>query len=288
MHIVLIPDEYTQDPATGFEIGLRWGVQSFEIRHVYRWRVPVSPGWVGDRLVQAVRDYGVNIAGLSPGLFKPTMRLDGSTVPLGVDTPEEIRRHLDELLPEMFLLAERLGTRNVTVFALPRGGAAEGSEIPPIVIDTLGQAADRADHAGFQLLLENGAGTWATGGDSIAAILSGVGRDSLALTWDPANCVMAGVSDDPVASDYPKVRSWVRNVHVKDAEPCDVGYAWCPLGQGVVDWRGQFRALAADGYDGPVTAESHLQFSAGRSVNLVEANQAFLQTLETLVQSVND
>ena len=282
MQIVLIPDEYTADPATAFEMGRRWGVDRFEIRYAYRWRVPVGPAWAADRVAAAVSDYGVEITAISPGLFKPTMRTDGSMIPISADDPEEIRRHLDELLPAAFAFAERLGTRNVTVFALPKPAGAAGGP-PQVVIDTLAAAAERAAGAGLRLLLENGGGSWADSGAASAEILQAVGSEALRLTWDTANVAFARLSEDPVREGYGFVRPFVANVHVKDVGVADGKPCWAMIGTGGVDWPGQLRRLRADGYDGPVTLEPHLQYQPGKDRNLVAMMERFLTRMREML-----
>jgi len=285
MQICLIPDEYTNDPATAFELGRRWGVEHYEIRYAYRWRVPVGPAWAADRVVAAVRDYGVSVTGISPGLFKPTMRTDGSMEPVSADKPEQVRRHLEELLPEFFAFAERLGTCNITVFALPKPPDARDPHPPQIVIDALGQAARQAEAAGFQLLLENGGGSWADSGRAAAGILEAVGSQALRLTWDPANVAYAGLDEDPVEEGYPAVRKFIANVHVKDVAVIDGSSVWEMLGDGMVDWPQQLRLLGADGYDGPVTAEPHLQYRPGANLNLVQRMEQFHVRLKEMLES---
>ena len=285
MPISLIPDEYTYDPATAFELGRRWGIEHYEVRYAYGWRVPVAPGWVADRVAAAVGDYAVKVTGISPGLFKPTMRTDGTRVPLSTDAPAEIRRHLDELLGACFAFAERLGTRNVTVFALPRGegDSPDSAARPPqVVIDTLAEAAEKARAGGFRLLLENGGGTWADTSEATAAVLEGVGSEALRLTWDPANVVHAAGGGDPVAEGYPLVRPFVANVHVKDVTLAGGGPGWAMLGDGVIDWLGQLRRLREDGYAGPLTVEPHLQYQPGLKLNLVARMEQFLTRLRGL------
>jgi L-ribulose-5-phosphate 3-epimerase len=39
--------------------------------------------------------------------------------------------------------------------------------------------------------------------------------------------------------------------------PAGKKYEWAPVGGGVVDWVGQFRALAKDGYHQAVSLETH-------------------------------
>ena len=263
MKLALIPDEYTHDPFTAFELGLGWGVEHYEIRYAYRWRVPNAPGWVGDCVANAVKSYGVVITAISPGLFKPTMRTDGSTIPVTTDTPAEIRRHLDELLPRQFEFAERLGTRNITVFSLPRPRQAARGPIPSVVIDTLSEAAQKAAGNGFTLLLENGGGLWADTGGATAALVEAVGSDALKVTWDPANVVHGALAEDPVVEGYPAVRPHVGNVHVKDARVVDGAGQWTQMGEGVIAWPAQLAALAQSGYDGYPTLEPHLQYQPG-------------------------
>ena len=284
MLISLISDEYTYDPATAFELGRRWGIEHYEIRHAYGWRVPVCPGWAADRVAAAVSNYAVKVTGISPGLFKPTMRTDGTRVPLSTDAPAEIRRHLDELLPNFFAFAERLGTRNVIVFALPKGEAdSPGPAGPPqVVIDSLAEAAEKARAGGFRLLLENGGGTWADTSEAAAAVLEAVGSEALRLTWDPANVAHAAGGGDPVAEGYPLVRPFVANVHVKDVAVAGGGPAWTMLGDGVIDWPGQLRRLREDDYAGPLTVESHLQYQPGLNTDLVARMEQFLTRLREL------
>ncbi len=281
MRICLITDEYTNDPDTGFELGRRWGVEDFEIRYAYRFRVPVGPAWAADRVAAAVAKYGVNITAISPGLFKPIMNTDGSKVPLSTETPEEIRRHLDELLPEFFAFAEKLGTRNITVFALPR--APDSSEMPAVVVDSLAEAAQRAQADGFQLLLENGAGSWAGTAEETRRVLDAVDSAALRLTWDPANAAFSDPVIDPVTDGYPLIRDRVGNVHVKDMAVEDGDGVWVMMGEGIVDWPGQLAALKADGYEGCLTMESHLQYRPGHDVDLLARMEQFLDRARAML-----
>jgi sugar phosphate isomerase/epimerase len=278
MKIALIPDEYTQDPFTAFELGTKWGYENYEIRQVYRWRVPVCPQWVNDKTVAAVKAYGVKVTGISPGLFKPVMKTDGSKIPISVDTPVEIRRQIDEMLPQCFELANRLGTKNITVFALTK--AAAGTTPPAIVVESLAEAAGKAAAAGFQLLLENGGGSWADSGKASKAIIDAVNSEALRLTWDAANVANAQLPEDPVKEGYALVKSVVRNVHVKDTKVVDGKSHWVMLGDGVVDWPAQIKRLKADKYGGFLTLEPHLQYETEKG--LVGMMETYLARAKTL------
>jgi sugar phosphate isomerase/epimerase len=280
MKLSLITDECTHDPFTAFELGRKWGIEDYEIRYAYRWRVPEGPGWASDLVAAAVKAYGVKVSAISPGLFKPVMRADGSKVPVSIDAPAEIRRHIDELLPRFLDFGARLNAHRMIVFALPKPAQAPGA-IPAVVIDSLGEAAQKAADASVTLLLENGQGSWADTGAASRAIVEAVGSPALRLTWDPANVVHGGFAEDPVKEGYPLVREFIGNVHVKDAV-CRAGKGqWVMLGEGQVDWRGQIAALRADGYDGYLTLEPHLQYES--PVGLVGKTETFVAKVRGLM-----
>jgi sugar phosphate isomerase/epimerase len=246
--------------------------------------VPVAPSWAAERVAAAVRDYGVTITAISPGLFKPTMRTDGTSVPVSPDTPGEVRRHLEELLPAFFAFAEKVGTRNINVFALPKAEAAAGvnKATPAIVTDSLSEAAEKARRRGFQLLLENVASSFADTAEAALALLQVVNSPALGLCWDPANVAVRKLSPDPVGGDYPILRPFVKGVHVKDVKFQGEQPAWCMLGEGVVDWPGQLRRLGADGYAGALTLEPHLTFQPG-ATNLVAMIEQYVARLRQML-----
>jgi sugar phosphate isomerase/epimerase len=282
MNISLITDEVSHDPFTAIELGLRWGIRHYEIRNVYRWRLPMCPPWAADRAAAAVKAYGVTITAISPGIFKPVMQVDGSTTPVGVDQPAEVERHLEVYLPKAFDFAARLGTKNMIVFALPRPAHVAPGDVPAPVLDALARAARKAEAAGVRLLLEINHNTCADCGRSAKVILEAINSPHLQLTWDPSNIVYGKLPEDPVREGYPLIRSHIGNVHVKDAAILDGKPHWVMMGDGVMDWPEQLRLLRADRYDGFLTLEPHLQFES--PVNLVAQIEEFVRRVRLLMQ----
>jgi len=281
MKICLIPDELTHDPFTAFEIATKWGIEHYEIRYAYRWRVPNCPGWVADLAASAVKAYGVTVTAISPGLFKPVMNVDGSTVPISTDTPAEVRRHLDELLPRYIDFAVRLGACSIIAFALPKPPGAGSQEVPSIVVDALAEAAARTREAGLWLMLENGPGTWADTARAARAVIDAVGPERIGLTWDPANVIYGDLGEEPVTEGYPLIAPYVGNVHVKDAACADGRGVWKMLGEGRVDWSRQIESLRRDGYAGMLTLEPHLRYES--PVNLIETLEQFVSRVRQLL-----
>jgi sugar phosphate isomerase/epimerase len=96
----------------------------------------------------------------------------------------------------------------------------------------------------------------ATGKES-AAVLKAIPNRNFMLNWDPGNAAALGSTPFPDGYDLlPHDR--IGHCHVKDVlRPSGKKYEWAPVGAGVVDWVGQFRALAKDGYHHAVSLETH-------------------------------
>jgi sugar phosphate isomerase/epimerase len=210
------------------------------------------------------------------------MKTDGSSTPISCDNAPEIRRHLDELLPQFLAFAKKLGAAKVTVFSLPRPAGATGAP-PAVVIDSLAQAAQAAGREGITLLIENGAGSWADSPAATAGILKAVNSPALRLVWDPANDINADPTCDPLAG-FDLVRPFLAVMHVKDIERVGAKTQWAMLGTGCVDWPRLTGLLRKSGYQGPYTLEPHLQYRPG-VVDLVTMMEDFLARARKVLQA---
>jgi sugar phosphate isomerase/epimerase len=124
--------------------------------------------------------------------------------------------------------------------------------------EKLRAAADRAGKHNITLLLENEPACNTATAAEAAQTLSAVGSPRLMLAWDPANAASFGKKPYPHSYNLlPKNR--IGHCHCKDiAKKADgSGYEWAAVGKGLVDWRGQFRALLRDGYQSGVSLEAH-------------------------------
>jgi sugar phosphate isomerase/epimerase len=86
-----------------------------------------------------------------------------------------------------------------------------------------------------------------------------VGSDRLKVVWDPANAFVSG-EDSAFPDGYEAVKPYMAHVHIKDARLLDPESgltAWERIGDGVVDYRGQLKALIDDGYTDIISVETH-------------------------------
>jgi L-ribulose-5-phosphate 3-epimerase len=122
--------------------------------------------------------------------------------------------------------------------------------------DRLLQAANQAGQNGITLVLENEPACNTATGAEAAKVLDAVKSPHLMLNWDPGNAAKLGETPYPDGYNLlPKER--IGHCHCKDAVKKGKGYDWAPMGAGVIDWAGQFRALQRDGYHYAVSLETH-------------------------------
>ncbi|MEW6355269.1 MAG: sugar phosphate isomerase/epimerase family protein [Planctomycetota bacterium] len=124
------------------------------------------------------------------------------------------------------------------------------------VIKATRQLCDHCAKNGQRLHLETGQET----ADGLLGFIADVGKDNLAVNFDPANMILYG-SGEPIAA-LRKVGKRVRSCHCKDAVWSDKpGETWgkeVPLGQGAVGMENFLRTLKEIGYDGALTIEREI------------------------------
>jgi sugar phosphate isomerase/epimerase len=275
--IAIVTDEISADPETAIELGIGWGVHDFELRGVFTSRAPFLSSYEKGYLQDALAAYQARFVALSPGLFKiPYPPLERSRPSLawmdraGYEawdaSQQTIRHHVEELLPASLDYAAELGINTVLIFSFDRAGMSPG--LPPEnVLEILSRAAERAGSMGIQLAIENEDGFWGDTGDRTASLVRAVGHPALGVNWDPGNAYFAG--DEPFPAGYHAVRDLIRHVHFKDARRNADGTAEY-VAKGEIDWAGQMRALAADGYDGFISVETHLRPKVGSARELLD------------------
>lgn len=122
--------------------------------------------------------------------------------------------------------------------------------------EKLRDAAAKAEKKGIILVLENESACNTATGAEAAKVLSAVRTPSFMLNWDPGNAAAAGETPFPDGYNLlPKDR--IGHCHCKDAVKKGKKYEWAPMGAGIIDWAGQFKALKRDGYHFAVSLETH-------------------------------
>jgi L-ribulose-5-phosphate 3-epimerase len=160
----------------------------------------------------------------------------------------------DEVLERAIAMAKSFGTDRVRCFDFWR--LEDQNPYRAAINDKLRDAASKAEKHGIILVLENEPACNTATGAEAAKTLNAVQSKSFMLNWDPGNAAAQG--ETPYPDGYkllPKER--IGHCHCKDTVKKANGYDWAPMGGGMIDWAGQFKALKRDGYKFAVSLETH-------------------------------
>jgi L-ribulose-5-phosphate 3-epimerase len=160
----------------------------------------------------------------------------------------------DEVLDRAMEMAKAFQTDRVRCFDFWR--LDDQAPYRAAMNDKLRAAAEKLARKNMILVLENESACNTATGAEAAKVLSQVQSPAFMLNWDPGNAAASG--EIPYPDGYkllPKDR--IGHCHCKDVVKKGKKYDWAPMGGGLIDWAGQFRALKSDGYRFAVSLETH-------------------------------
>jgi len=264
MELGIIADEVHASFATACEHIARWGVPLVEVRNVDGRNVTLLDDAALDDAAAVVRRHGLRVSGVASPVFKSALDERPSDAAADFAVPGLVT--VDDnlaLLERACVAARRLDTRLVRVFTFFRLPWSDA--VVERVAGHLARAAEVARRHDVILAVENEpVCVVATGAElgafmrRLDALLPDGLRPHVGALWDPGNALGAGEAT-PYPDGYAALPAdRVVHVHLKDlgSEPASFG-TFVPLGQGRIDYRGQFHALARDGYHGSVVLEPH-------------------------------
>ncbi|MCZ6674008.1 MAG: sugar phosphate isomerase/epimerase [Verrucomicrobia bacterium] len=265
MEIGFVTDEISPDVKEAIEIGVSWGINNYELRVVGEHRIPDITADKIEQIVRLKEKFGIRITALSPGTFKGTLK--DSTI---------TEREISETLPETFRLAKMFNADTVIVFGFKRSHEDHADDEQQVV-DLFSRVAASAHHHGLVIAVENEPGFWCDSGANTARILAAVNSPALRANWDPGNSV--GTDEPPFPDGYRAIKDWIANIHVKDT--IRGALVECvPVGEGVVDWPGQLRAIVQDQAVRHVTIETHC-------LPLIEKSKQNLRVVKELIAAAS-
>jgi sugar phosphate isomerase/epimerase len=188
----------------------------------------------------------------------------------------------ENLLQQVFKLAPFFGTSKVRVFSYWR--VEEPEKAYPNVRQRLAKAAALAAQHNITLLLENEHDCNVGTGKELGRMLREINSPNLRGMWDPCNAARLG--EVPYPDGYRQVRGLFPHMHIKDMrkDPATGEFQYVPVGEGMIDFRGQFAALRDDGYDGTMSLETAYLRPDG---NKMESTRECLEGLLKVLKSVN-
>ncbi|MBE3583974.1 MAG: sugar phosphate isomerase/epimerase [Limnochordaceae bacterium] len=284
MRLGLITDEVGQDLEEAIALAQEFGIRDLELRTVWGRNVVDLTLAQVDQVRRRLEQVGMRVASVAGPVLKcpwPSPHPRGAQTGEGENTgggtavpvdlhggPAEasVEEHTGRLFQRELELAQAWDAPFIRIFSFWRQVGPtvltddeELDEIARWVAPLLPAAAA----AGRQVLLENEYACSIGSGQDSRRLLERPELTGLGLIWDPGNAFWVG--ERPYPDGYEQVRRVdegrrVRHVHVKDARRTDrpeQPYEWVAVGEGEIDYPGQFAALARDGFDGVLSLETH-------------------------------
>ena len=132
------------------------------------------------------------------------------------------------------------------------GGHASQEESETAFLQNVGALADAAEAAGVVVGLEIHGEIMASGAKTLP-LLEKIGRDSIRVNYDTANCEFYG--DVAAVDDLPSIAPFLVHVHLKDKVGGPGVWDFPAPGSGHVDFARLLEVLGEAGYDGPYSVE---------------------------------
>ena len=208
----------------------------------------------------ALKTRNMSVIGLATPFYKCDLIAEGdgeAAGPMHLAAPRGMQEQMD-LLRRCIRLAHEFETPFLRVFSFWRKQALT-PELEEQIIDAFDAPVNLAAQEGITLILENEHACYIGTGAEAGRVLDEFQSKNFRACWDPGNAFSAGEKAFP--DGYEAVKSYVAHVHVKDARVVETEHGlqpqWCVMGEGEIDWPGQFAALRSAGYNGWLSLETH-------------------------------
>jgi len=258
--VAVITDEISQDFDHACYLAAReFGMQWVEVRGLWNKNLMNLGSAEIGQAQEILKKYGLRVTDIASPLFK----VDWPGAPASKYSPKHDQFNADfgydqqdEVLEKCIESAKAFGTDRVRGFDFWR----LEDQIPyrAAINAKLIAAADKLAKHNLIFVLENEFACNTATGAEAAKTLASVTAPNLQLNWDPGNAAARGEIPYPNGWDaLPKSR--IGHCHCKDIakKSGGEGYEWMPVGQGTIDWAGQFKALKQAGYKLGVSLETH-------------------------------
>jgi len=258
--VAVINDEISQDfdhacSVAAHDFGLEW----IELRGMWNKNLTELDATQIAEAQKILAKYSLRVTDIASPLYK----VDWPGAPLSKQSERRDQfgahddfKKQDALLDHCIDLARTFGTDRIRCFDFWR--LDDVKPYREAINEKLREAARRCAKAKLILLLENEMSCNTATGAEAAHTLAAIREPNFMLNWDPGNAATFPDSK-PFPDGYnllPKHR--IGHCHAKNVvRKGDGKWEWAPVGTGVVDWTGQLRALARDGYRYAVSLETH-------------------------------
>jgi sugar phosphate isomerase/epimerase len=270
--IAVINDEISQDFGRACEVASQqFGMQWMELRGMWNKNI-VN---LDDKEVAEARRILEKSKLRVTDIASPLFKTDWKAAPQSKFSPKHDQFNADftydqqdEVLDRALEMAKAFSAERIRCFDFWR--LEHQAPYRQAMNETLQRAAEKIGRKGLILVLENEAACNTATGAEAAKVLSAVPAKTFMLNWDPGNAASTGERAFPDGYNLlPRER--IGHCHCKDVMKKGDRYDWAPMGSGIIDWVGQFKALKRDGYRHAVSLETHWRGAGTPEASTIES-----------------
>lgn len=240
----VITDEISQDFQVAAELAMKYNLDALEIRSVWE----KGPHELNEEDIDKIDKIARNSGLIIPAISSPFFKCD-------IDNADEIKTHMN-ILEKSINLAQKVGAKYIRGFTFwSKGGFEENLDK---IVSKFEEPLKILEREDMTLVLEFDPSVFATNAAKLAKVICGIGSVRVKGLWDPGNDIYEPDGEVPYPDGYEIIKPYMVHMHLKDAVKLPDGkVAGVPIGEGQVDYRGHFRRLIEDGYDGYIMLETH-------------------------------
>jgi sugar phosphate isomerase/epimerase len=255
--VSVINDEISQDFAHACEVASRdFGMHWIELRSMWNKNIVALDEKEIAETNRLLDKYELKVTDIASPLFKvdwPGAPKSKYSESKSFSADYNISQQ-DEVLERAIAMAKAFKTDRIRCFDFWR--LEDQAPYREAMNQKLRDAAAKVAKQRMILVLENEPACNTATAHEAVKVLSAVQAPSFMLNWDPGNAAASG--EIPYPDGYnllPKDR--IGHCHCKDVVKKGAKFDWAPMGGGIIDWVGQFKALKQNGYHFAVSLETH-------------------------------
>ena len=269
MRLAAITDEISQDFEHALDVMLEYGATGAELRGLWGTNIADLSDEQVARANKALQQRHMQVVCLATPFFKCDLSMDlpGPEAAPGAMHLARTRTMEQQmaLLERCIHLAHLFETPLLRVFSFWRKNAMT-ADIEARIQEAFVAPIALATKEAVTLVLENEHACFIGSGTEAARLLGQINSPSLQAVWDLGNAFSLG--ELPFPDGYQAIKPYIRHIHVKDARMLNTPdhgpqAQWCVMGEGEIDYTGQFAALKHDGYTGWISLETHFRPATG-------------------------
>ncbi|MES2695240.1 MAG: sugar phosphate isomerase/epimerase family protein [Verrucomicrobiota bacterium] len=249
-NFTIISDEVSQDLPDIVRFVKEFNLPGIELRSMFgRAFKDLTPADIAE-IKRTAQGEGWKIFGCASPVFK-----------CDIDDAAAIRAHIDEFKRSLGV-AHELGASIVRVFTFLRRSPAENTKALPRIATHLEELRAAAGDSKVTIGIENEASCMIGTAAESAAILRALPDQQFGIVWDPCNVIYVPDTIIEATADFSTIVDRIAHIHVKDAvrvtpKPGGLPGVAKPVGVGDVGWRKHLTEIAATGYKGMFSLETH-------------------------------